>query len=87
MILSAFLKTTAKLLLVNRKCLTIASFNTLQYYFQFGQGDYSASNAKILQMINTSAVDNEAKQTAEVLRAELQKTRSKLKVLEELKGQ
>jgi len=38
-------------------------------------------------MVNTLAVDNEAKHTIEVLRAELQKTQAKLQAVEELKGQ
>lgn len=38
-------------------------------------------------MVNTLAVDNEAKHTIEALRAELQKTQSKLQAVEELKGQ
>ena len=38
-------------------------------------------------MVNTLAVDNEAKQTIESLQTELQKTKEKLKALEELKSQ
>ncbi|PPR97804.1 hypothetical protein GOBAR_AA22862 [Gossypium barbadense] len=52
-----------------------------------GHGDYSASNTKVLRMVNTLAVDNEAKQTIEALQTELQKTKEKLQALEELKSQ
>lgn len=38
-------------------------------------------------MVNTLAVDNEAKHTIEALRSELQKTQAKLQAVEELKGQ
>ncbi|KAF6135266.1 hypothetical protein GIB67_037350 [Kingdonia uniflora] len=38
-------------------------------------------------MVNTLAVDNEAKHTIEALRTELQKTKDKLQAVEELKGQ
>ncbi|WVZ67973.1 hypothetical protein U9M48_016975 [Paspalum notatum var. saurae] len=38
-------------------------------------------------MVNTLAVDNEAKQTIEVLQAELKKTKERLQAVEELKGQ
>ena len=38
-------------------------------------------------MVNTLTVDNEAKQTIEALQTELQKTKEKLKALEELKSQ
>ena len=38
-------------------------------------------------MVNTLTVDNEAKQTIEALQTELQKTKEKLKAVEELKGQ
>lgn len=38
-------------------------------------------------MVNTLAVDNEAKQTIEALQTELQKTKEKLQALEELKSQ
>ncbi|KAK3166132.1 hypothetical protein QOZ80_1AG0041860 [Eleusine coracana subsp. coracana] len=54
---------------------------------KLGQGDYSASNTKVLRMVNTLAVDSEAKQTIEALQAELKKTKEKLQAVEELKGQ
>lgn len=38
-------------------------------------------------MVNTLTVDNEAKQTIEALRTELQKTKEKLQAVEELKSQ
>lgn len=38
-------------------------------------------------MVNTLTVDNEAKQTIEALQNELQKTKEKLKAVEELKSQ
>lgn len=38
-------------------------------------------------MVNTLAVDSEAKHTIEALRAELQKTQAKLQAVEELNGQ
>ncbi|KAJ0080524.1 hypothetical protein Patl1_23498 [Pistacia atlantica] len=54
---------------------------------QLGHGDYSSANTKVLRMVNTLAVDNEAKQTIEALQTELQKTKDKLQAVEELKGQ
>lgn len=54
---------------------------------KLGHGDYSAANTKVLRMINTLTVDNEAKQTIEALRTELQKTKEKLQAVEELKSQ
>ncbi|XXG86999.1 hypothetical protein AAC387_Pa11g1794 [Persea americana] len=54
---------------------------------KLGHGDYSAANTKVLRMVNTLAVDNEAKQTIEALQAELQKTKAKLQAVEDLKGQ
>ena len=54
---------------------------------QLGHGDFSAANTKVLRMFNTLAVDNEAKQSIEALRAELQKTKEKLQAVEELKSQ
>ncbi|XWS16638.1 hypothetical protein CRYUN_Cryun34aG0108000 [Craigia yunnanensis] len=54
---------------------------------KLGHGDYSAANTKVLRMVNTLAVDNEAKQTIEALQTELQKAKEKLQALEELKGQ
>lgn len=38
-------------------------------------------------MVNTLAVDNEAKQTIDALQSELQKTKEKLQAVEELKKQ
>jgi ABC-type Fe3+-hydroxamate transport system substrate-binding protein len=38
-------------------------------------------------MVNTLAVDSEAKQTIEALQAELKKTKERLQAVEELKGQ
>ncbi|KAF7801546.1 mitotic spindle checkpoint protein MAD1 [Senna tora] len=54
---------------------------------KLGHGDFSAANTKVLRMVNTLAVDNEAKQTIEALQSELQKTKEKLKAVEELKSQ
>ncbi|ONM35926.1 Mitotic spindle checkpoint protein MAD1 [Zea mays] len=54
---------------------------------KLGHGDYSASSTKVLRMMNTLGVDNEAKQTIEVLQAELKKTKERLQAVEELKGQ
>ncbi|GMI86128.1 mitotic arrest deficient 1, NITRIC OXIDE-INDUCED EARLY COTYLEDON SENESCENCE 1 [Hibiscus trionum] len=54
---------------------------------KLGHGDYSAANTKVLRMVNTLAVDSEAKQTIEALQTELQKTKEKLQALEELKSQ
>ncbi|XP_072965955.1 mitotic spindle checkpoint protein MAD1 [Typha angustifolia] len=54
---------------------------------KLGHGDYSSANTKVLRMVNTLAVDNEAKHTIEALRAELKKTQEKLQAVEELKGQ
>ncbi|KAJ6798424.1 mitotic spindle checkpoint protein MAD1 [Iris pallida] len=54
---------------------------------KLGHGDFSAANTKVLRMVNTLAVDNDAKHTIEALRAELQKTQAKLQAIEELKGQ
>ncbi|KAL0013020.1 hypothetical protein SO802_000089 [Lithocarpus litseifolius] len=54
---------------------------------KLGHGDYSAANTKVLRMVNTLAVDDDAKQTIEALRTELQKTKEKLQAVEELKSQ
>lgn len=59
----------------------------MYFFLQLGHGDYSAANTKVLRMVNTFAVDNEAKQTIEALQAELQKTKEKLQAVEDLKGQ
>ncbi|KAL6517819.1 hypothetical protein OROMI_033520 [Orobanche minor] len=54
---------------------------------KLGHGDFSSANTKVLRMVNTLAVDNEAKQTIEVLQDELQKTKEKLQAVEEFKKQ
>ncbi|OAY75840.1 Mitotic spindle checkpoint protein MAD1 [Ananas comosus] len=54
---------------------------------KLGHGDYCASSTKVLRMVNTLAVDNEAKHTIEALQAELKRTQEKLQAVEELKGQ
>lgn len=54
---------------------------------QLGHGDYSAANTKVLRMVNTLTVDDEVKHTIEVLQNELQKARSKLQAVEDLKCQ
>lgn len=59
----------------------------LPLLLQLGHGDFSAANTKVLRMVNTLTVDNEAKQTIEALRTELQKTKEKLQAVEELKSQ
>ncbi|MCL7038767.1 hypothetical protein MKW94_025336 [Papaver nudicaule] len=53
---------------------------------KLGHGDYSASSTKVLRMVNTLGVDNEARHTIETLRSELEKAREKLQAVEELKG-
>ena len=57
------------------------------FFLQLGHGDFSAANTKVLRMVNTLAVDNEAKQTIEALRTELQKAKEKFEAIEELKTQ
>lgn len=54
---------------------------------QLGHGDYSSANTKVLRMVNTLGVENEAKQTIEALQNELQKTKEQLLAVQELKGQ
>ncbi|XP_051114272.1 mitotic spindle checkpoint protein MAD1 [Andrographis paniculata] len=54
---------------------------------KLGHGDFSSANTKVLRMVNTLAVDSEAKQTIEALQDELQKTKEKLQAVEELKKQ
>ncbi|KAK2661574.1 hypothetical protein Ddye_000148 [Dipteronia dyeriana] len=54
---------------------------------KLGHGDFTSANTKVLRMVNTLAVDNEAKQTIEALQTELQKTKEKLQAVEELKSQ
>ncbi|MCD7464594.1 hypothetical protein HAX54_053054 [Datura stramonium] len=51
-----------------------------------GHGDYSSANTKVLRMVNTTGVENEAKQI-EALQNELQKTKEQLLAVQELKGQ
>ncbi|KAI3525661.1 hypothetical protein L1887_04630 [Cichorium endivia] len=52
-----------------------------------GHGDFSSASTKVLRMVNSLAVDSEAKQTIEALQNELQKTKEKLQAVEELKKQ
>ncbi|CAI9287230.1 unnamed protein product [Lactuca saligna] len=52
-----------------------------------GHGDFSSASTKVLRMVNSLAVDSEAKQTIEALQNELQKTKDKLQAVEELKKQ
>ncbi|KAL7157459.1 hypothetical protein ABFS83_02G078500 [Erythranthe nasuta] len=54
---------------------------------KLGHGDFSSANTKVLRMVNTLAVDNEAKQTIEALQNELQKTKEQLQAVDELKKQ
>uniref|UniRef100_A0A5B7BXX2 Putative mitotic spindle checkpoint protein MAD1 n=1 Tax=Davidia involucrata TaxID=16924 RepID=A0A5B7BXX2_DAVIN len=54
---------------------------------KLGHGDFSSTNTKVLRMVNTLAVDNEARQTIEALQSELQKTKEKLEAVDELKRQ
>ncbi|XP_042061782.1 mitotic spindle checkpoint protein MAD1-like [Salvia splendens] len=54
---------------------------------KLGHGDFSSANTKVLRMVNTLAVENEAKQTIEALQNELQKAKEKLLAVEELKKQ
>ncbi|XP_010442462.1 PREDICTED: mitotic spindle checkpoint protein MAD1-like isoform X1 [Camelina sativa] len=54
---------------------------------KLGHGDYSAANTRVLRMVNTLGVENEAKQTIEALQAELQKAKERLQAVEELKNQ
>ncbi|KAH0733376.1 hypothetical protein KY289_004564 [Solanum tuberosum] len=54
---------------------------------KLGHGDYSSTNTKVLRMVNTLGVENEAKQTIEALQNELQKTKEQLLAVQELKGQ
>ncbi|XP_009791238.1 mitotic spindle checkpoint protein MAD1 [Nicotiana tabacum] len=54
---------------------------------KLGHGDYSSANTKVLRMVNTLGVENEAKQTIEALQNELQKTKEKLLAVQELKEQ
>ncbi|WOG82537.1 hypothetical protein DCAR_0101702 [Daucus carota subsp. sativus] len=52
---------------------------------KLGHGDYSSASTKVLRMVNTLAVDSEAKQTIEALQTKLQETKEKLQAVEELK--
>ncbi|KAH7576024.1 hypothetical protein JRO89_XS02G0279000 [Xanthoceras sorbifolium] len=70
-------------LLEAKKARTYQLLNTIK----LGHGDFSSANTKVLRMVNTLAVDNEAKQTIEALQTELQKTKEKLQAVEELKSQ
>ncbi|KMT07895.1 hypothetical protein BVRB_6g145910 [Beta vulgaris subsp. vulgaris] len=54
---------------------------------KLGHGDFSASNTKVLRMVNALGVESEARETIEALQCELQKANEKLKVVEELKKQ
>ncbi|KAJ0513900.1 putative spindle assembly checkpoint component Mad1 [Helianthus annuus] len=54
---------------------------------KLGHGDFSSASTKVLRMVNSLAVDSEAKQTIEALQNELQKTKDKLQAIEELKKQ
>lgn len=54
---------------------------------KLGHGDFSSASTKVLRMVNSLAVDSEAKQTIEALQNELQKTKEKLQAIEELKKQ
>ncbi|KAK4402029.1 Mitotic spindle checkpoint protein MAD1 [Sesamum angolense] len=53
---------------------------------KLGHGDFSSANTKVLRMVNTLAVDNEAKQTIEALQNELQKQRKSCRLLKNLKN-
>lgn len=59
----------------------------LLFIWQLGHGDFSAANTRVLRMVNTLGVENEAKQTIEALQAELQKTKERLQAVEESKSQ
>lgn len=61
--------------------------NLLFLFVQLGHGDYSSTSTRVLRMVNTLTVDNEAKQTIEALQTELQKTKEKLQAVAELKSQ
>ncbi|CAN4110779.1 unnamed protein product [Withania somnifera] len=54
---------------------------------KLGHGDYSSGSTKVLRMVNTLGVENEAKQTIKALQNELQKTKEQLLAVQELKGQ
>ncbi|EOA12975.1 hypothetical protein CARUB_v10025964mg [Capsella rubella] len=54
---------------------------------KLGHGDFSAANTRVLRMVNTLGVEDEAKQTIEALQAELQKAKERLQAVEELKNQ
>ncbi|CAH8304967.1 unnamed protein product [Eruca vesicaria subsp. sativa] len=44
---------------------------------KLGHGDFSAANTRVLRMVNTLGVENEAKQKIEALQADLQKNKRK----------
>ncbi|PWA49447.1 mitotic checkpoint family protein [Artemisia annua] len=54
---------------------------------KLGHGDFSSASTKVLRMVNSLAVDSEAKQTIEALQNELQKTKEQLQAIDELKKQ
>ncbi|KAG9457045.1 hypothetical protein H6P81_001553 [Aristolochia fimbriata] len=54
---------------------------------KLGHGDYSSANTKVLRMVNTFAVDSEAKHMIETLQNQLQKAQAKIRAIEDLKGQ
>ncbi|WCJ18702.1 mitotic checkpoint family protein [Euphorbia peplus] len=66
----------------DRLCAEISSLES-----KLGHGDFSAASTKVLRMVNTLTVDNDAKQTIDALRIELQKRDEKLQAIEELKSQ
>lgn len=76
----------AEFVLLFSSCLLELIYSSI-FFAKLGHGDYSAANTKVLRMVNTLTVDNEAKQTIEALRTELQKTKEKLQAVEELKSQ
>ncbi|KAK1417699.1 hypothetical protein QVD17_26833 [Tagetes erecta] len=54
---------------------------------KLGHGDFSSASTKVLRMVNSLAVDSDAKKTIEALQNELQQTKDKLQAIEELKKQ
>ncbi|KAH0858958.1 hypothetical protein HID58_087219 [Brassica napus] len=64
-----------------------SEISLLESKCKLGHGDFSAANTRVLRMVNTLGVENEAKQTIEALQAELQKTKERLQAVEELKSQ
>ncbi|KAF7112525.1 hypothetical protein RHSIM_RhsimUnG0219700 [Rhododendron simsii] len=49
-------------------------FCPLGGFEELDQADFSSANTKVLRMVNSLAVDNEAKQTIDALQGQLQKT-------------